>query len=364
MLKLSVVLATYGRPEVLPKTMDCLRKQDIPPESFEVIIIDDCSPDNTPEVAQALAAEMPFETRFLRNDVNRGASYTQNRGVEAARAPLLLIMADDILLEPGALRAHLESHERHPEEEVSILGNVVTCPEMTERSVFLRKFDPFRYEENWGRMEELPFYAWGAANASIKASLLRKAGMFNSVMGQNGAGPHCHHDVEMAWRLKLQGMRLYFNPDAKGYHHHFYTLESAAQKWRQRGLNWAEFRSYVPDPEFTVASHLLNRRTYREYLAVLRGDNTLEGRERYIAWHLFREAVRRLGFNAVTMRLFWWPLLAAAEKSNAIASLVKPKMYHAFLHYYWNQAVVEAGNFHGDSSGSTVAQSSSPSASS
>ena len=354
MPEISVILATYGRADVLPKTMDCLASQDIPPESFEVIIIDDGSPDNTPEVAEALAREMPFSTTVLVNERNSGAGYTQNRGIEAAKAPLLLIMADDILFVPGALRAHLEAHAEHPGEEVSILGNVVPSPEMTEKSLFLRKFDPFRYEENWGQMEELPFYAWGAANASLKASLIRKAGMFANRVGR--AGVQNHHDVEMAWRLKQQGMRLYFNAEAKGYHHHYYTLESAAKKWRERGLNWGEFRTFVPDPEFTVASHLFNRRPYREYLSVLRESNELAGREKSLAWHLFREGVRRVGFNAVTINLFWWPFLRAAERFDLLEPLVRPAMYHAFLHYFWNKAVVEADDIYAGESASAAAE--------
>lgn len=340
MPRLSVILATYNRADVLPMTLDHLARQDIGADAFEVIIIDDASPDATPDIVRQLSDKLPFQTTFLRNERNAGAGRTQNRGIEIARAPLLLIMADDILLQPGALRAHLEIHERNPAEEVSVLGNVLPCPQIAQRSVFLKHFDPFRYEELWGDLDELPFYVWGAANVTLKTEFMRKTGMFLDMKGR--AGAHCHHDVEMAWRLHRQGMRVLFSKYAAGYHHHYYTLASAAAKWRDRGLNWEEFRQYMEDPEFTVSSHLFNRRTYREYLAVLSRPNTLTGKEKYLAWHLLRETVRKGVFNLVTINLFWRPFFEMAERSSMLARFVRPPMYRGFLHYYWNKAVVDA----------------------
>lgn len=340
MLRLSVVMATYSRAETLLKTLTHLAEQDLEKDAYEVIVIDDASPDATAAVVAALAGRMPYKLAYLRHEQNRGAGYTQNRGIRAAAAPLTVIMADDILMKPGALGAHLAGHARHPEREVSILGNVLPCPEVTKKSVFLTNFDPFRYEELWGGLDELPFYAWGAANVSIKTGFLRDSGLFREQMGR--AGAHCHDDVELAYRLHRNGMRLLFCKEAAGYHHHFYTLDSAARKWRERGLNWGEFGKYMPDPEFTVTGHFLNRRTYRQYFAVLMRPNRLAGKEKSLAWHLAREAVRRLAFNGVTVPALWRPFLEAAERHPALAGLVAPAMYRAFLHYHWNKAIVDA----------------------
>lgn len=345
MLRLSVVMATYNRCVTLTKTLAHLANQDLPKDAYEVIVIDDASPDNTPEVVREIAKTMPYEVTFLRHEENRGAGYTQNRGIRVARAPLLLIMADDILMAPGALSAHLKTHEKHPERQVSVLGNVIKCPEMMEKSVFLKNFDPFRYEELWADLEELPFHIWGAANISLKTEFMRDCGMFTEHKGR--AGAHCHDDVQVGYKLHGHGMRLLFDKDAWGYHHHFYTLDSAAKKWRERGLNWGEFRKYMPDPEYTVTSHLFNRRTFREFIGVLLGPNTLTGREKSLTWHLSRELVRRLVFNQMTIPLLWRPFLEGAESIPRLARVVRPPMYRAFLHYHWNRAVVEADTIYG-----------------
>lgn len=85
---------------------------DQPLADVRVLIIDDASPDDTPEVAAALAAEDP-RVEVRRHAVNRGHIATYNEGIEWAAADyMLLLSADDFLL-PGALEravAFLDDH--------------------------------------------------------------------------------------------------------------------------------------------------------------------------------------------------------------------------------------------------------------
>src|SRR6516164_9433107 len=67
------------------------------------LVIDDASPDNTAEVASALAREDSRVT-VIRHSTNKGHINTYNEGIEWASADyMLLLPADDYLL-PGALR--------------------------------------------------------------------------------------------------------------------------------------------------------------------------------------------------------------------------------------------------------------------
>src|SRR5437667_8786616 len=110
-LKLSVVLATYHRAETLRETIRHLVNQELDDHSaIEVIVIDDASPDHTREIVDQARASAPFSITYLLNDENRGPGYTQNRGISQACAPLVLLMADDILMSHRALNAHIKSH--------------------------------------------------------------------------------------------------------------------------------------------------------------------------------------------------------------------------------------------------------------
>ncbi|MBV8508400.1 MAG: glycosyltransferase family 2 protein [Alphaproteobacteria bacterium] len=88
-----------------------------------VLVIDDASPDNTAEVAAALARENPKVT-VIRHSTNKGHINTYNEGIEWASADyMLLLSADDYLL-PGALSRAAGLMDVHHEVGFTF-GNVI-----------------------------------------------------------------------------------------------------------------------------------------------------------------------------------------------------------------------------------------------
>jgi glycosyltransferase involved in cell wall biosynthesis len=88
-----------------------------------VLVIDDASADNTPEVAAALAREDPRVT-VIRHSTNKGHINTYNEGIGWASGDyMLLLSADDYLL-PGALRRAADLMDAHPEVGVTF-GNAI-----------------------------------------------------------------------------------------------------------------------------------------------------------------------------------------------------------------------------------------------
>jgi glycosyltransferase involved in cell wall biosynthesis len=80
---------------------------------FELLIMDDCSPDNTAEVAQSF--HDPRVT-YVCNEKNLGHLRNYNRGIELARGKYIwLISADDRLRVPYVLERYVELMEKRPE---------------------------------------------------------------------------------------------------------------------------------------------------------------------------------------------------------------------------------------------------------
>jgi GT2 family glycosyltransferase len=102
-----------------------------------VLVIDDASPDNTAEIAGALARENPRVT-VIRHSTNKGHINTYNEGIEWASADyMLLLSADDYLL-PRALSRATGLMEAHPEVGFTF-GNVIELSdsgnEMPKKSI-------------------------------------------------------------------------------------------------------------------------------------------------------------------------------------------------------------------------------------
>ncbi len=341
--EISVVLSTYNRADTLRRTLDHLARQDLPAPRFEVVVVDDGSPDHTGAVVSEFAPSAPFALTYLRHD-NRGPGYTQNRGIEQARAPVVLLMADDIFLAPQAVRMHLEHHREHPEIEAAVLGKVVQSPDL-DQSVFLRKWDPFKFYE-LDEVTELPPYRFFAMNISAKREFLMRHGMFLEHRGRGG--PSALEDLELGIRLHRHGLRLRYTQAALGWHYHVVTLDQAITRWYERGLNYGEFRRHAPLPELTVYFHVLDRHTVREYARVLKSSNWFRGAERSFAWHLIRHVVRMATLNRLTAGAVWRPLFDAAERHPRIAALVTPQMYRAFLYYHFLRGVRDGRRIYGD----------------
>lgn len=328
--RLSVVVVTYARAETLRRVLDCLNHQELDASEYEVIVVSDHSPDHTAEVCREMAEKLSMDFHFLENDQSRSIGYSQNRGIRHARGGIILLMADDIMQSPSSLKVHLEFHTEHPQPEVAALGRVIQSPELFHISVFLRHWNPFRMDELEGTTI-IPAYRFGAANLSFKRSFMTEHGMFCEDLGRFGAA--ANEDLAVGYRLKRHGLELHYLHEAWAHHFHVYTLDQAVARWYERGLNFNDFRKAASDPELTVYFHDLRWKTLREYAKVLRESNSFQGREKSLAWHLFREAVRRLILNRLTVRLVWRPMLDLAEKWPWLAERMNAQIYRAYLYY-------------------------------
>jgi len=103
------VVPCYNYAHLLGKCVSSILAQDC--ENFEVLIMDNCSPDNTPEVAQSF---QDSRVRHIRNDSNLGAEQNFNKGLTLARGKYVWILsADDLLRSPSVLRRCVEVMEQN-----------------------------------------------------------------------------------------------------------------------------------------------------------------------------------------------------------------------------------------------------------
>jgi glycosyltransferase involved in cell wall biosynthesis len=106
----SIVLPTYNGARYLAQAIASCQRQTYP--SWELILVDDASTDDTPALI-AEAARRDGRIRSLRNATNRKLPAALNAGFAQARGAYLTWTSDDNLYEPDALEVmagHLEAH--------------------------------------------------------------------------------------------------------------------------------------------------------------------------------------------------------------------------------------------------------------
>ena len=112
---LSIVIPTYNRPGDLELVIDALMRQQTGGVSYEVIVADNNSREDTRAVVdRALARGTPVPLRYVR-EPRQGVSYARNTGVSIARSSLLAFLDDDGIPVPTWVREIKRAFDEHPD---------------------------------------------------------------------------------------------------------------------------------------------------------------------------------------------------------------------------------------------------------
>jgi glycosyltransferase involved in cell wall biosynthesis len=107
----SIVLTTYNRAAALAATLDTLLVQTF--GDFELIVCDDCSPDNTEEVVRRYR-ERDSRIRYHRHAKNVGMPGNLNEGIRLSRGEYIANLHDGDLYVPQLLEKWKAALDRNP----------------------------------------------------------------------------------------------------------------------------------------------------------------------------------------------------------------------------------------------------------
>lgn len=105
----SVLMPAFNGGKFIRASLDSVLEQTF--RDFEVIVVDDCSTDDTADVVRSFDDS---RIRLFQNEVNRGISPTRNRCIREARGELLAWLDCDDLAAPNRLEKHVRFLKRHP----------------------------------------------------------------------------------------------------------------------------------------------------------------------------------------------------------------------------------------------------------
>jgi GT2 family glycosyltransferase len=226
-MKATVVIPTVDGRERLLRALASLRVQTRPAET--IVVVDNASTDGT---AKAVAREFP-EVAVLRNEENLGFGRAINLAALEADGDALVLVNNDVVLEPDFLERLLEPLA---EEGVGMVAGVllqVRDPGRIdsagiELDVTLRSYDLLANEpvERLDGSTPAPVGPCGGA-AAYRLAAFKAAGGFDEAFFAYW------EDVDLALRLRLSGWRCALAPAALAHHHHGATLGGASPAQRR-----------------------------------------------------------------------------------------------------------------------------------
>ncbi|HEY4481604.1 MAG TPA: glycosyltransferase [Candidatus Brocadiaceae bacterium] len=286
---ISIVSVIYNKEKEVTYFLESLFRQTYQ-GSFEIILVDDCTSDNSIAVVKQYLEEVKAQGKFrytpevhiVKNDSNIGNCHSRNKGVSCAQGDIVVIMDADCIVNRDFILEHAAAHRLDDCDVVIGPHNIETNGE-----------DPFTVLEKYADAPEkvlidcqlqddqniCSFLNCITRNFSIKKRVI-DGNLFDPLFSYSkdplsGFG---WEDVEMGYDLYKKGTRIKFIPNAYSIHiSHESTVDEETKAVRSL-LNFR--RLFEKHPELLLVARRWTLGTYQKILKWIEKGNHKESDER------------------------------------------------------------------------------------
>lgn len=245
-------------------------------QNWEVIIVDDCSTDDSVEIIKTLTQN---DQRFFLNvsAKNEGCGYTKRRCAALARGEILGFLDSDDVLIPTALESMVGEHKKNP--EASIISS--------QYEVMDVKMKKIREENHGSEIPENQSYLTHGMGAITHFATFKKEAYINS----GGINPDMKRavDQDLYYKLEEQGRHVHINEILYRYRIHQNNISLNKNLYKARHWHFIakvaaykrRKKSYPHIPNFSRSQYKRLKSTYYLYRFKRIKDSKREGSKFY-----------------------------------------------------------------------------------
>ena len=262
-IEVTAIICTRNRATQLSQVLESASHLVVPPGlSWEFIVVDNGSSDNTADVVRRYAGRLPL--RIVREETP-GLSNARNRGVAEARGDYICWTDDDVRLDPNWLAAYAAAFRRHPEAAV-FGGRILPTLEGPTPAWFSKAMNRWPIAtilaaRDFGD-EITPVTLKGGqepygANYALRA-LEQRRYKYNPSLGVSPAQKRVGEETDVIYKILTRGGNGWWVPDSKVhhiiprgrqtlryvYHYFFLSGETSAYLVREQAQD-----NYITGPE-------------------------------------------------------------------------------------------------------------------
>lgn len=199
-LKVSIVIPAFNCAYNIEKILTSCLNQTYPKELLEVIVVDDGSTDNSPEIIQR------FPVKYL-SQINSGPAKARNSGWKLPTGNIVCFTDADCIPDKDWISKLMVNFTQDNIGAVAGSYGVVNKGSIIASCI---------YEEIIQRHSEMPalIQAFGSYNVAIRKDILEKVGGFNEDY-RYASG----EDNDLAYKIVESGYKIYFAKEALVYHY-------------------------------------------------------------------------------------------------------------------------------------------------
>ncbi len=145
--EISIIIAAYNEASVIRERIFNIKESEYPIDKYEIILVDDCSSDNTLGDAEDACREAGINNTVMKNQERMGTNRSINRAIEAASHSILVTTDADVFFEKNALKkliTRLMSEDRI----AAVCGDLRPLPEELTHTSQIEN----TYRDYYGRM--------------------------------------------------------------------------------------------------------------------------------------------------------------------------------------------------------------------
>ena len=208
-LKVSVVISTYNRAELLKDALLSLVKQTADKSLYEVIVVNNNSTDNTQEFAENFIRE--YENFSIVVETQQGLSHARNLGYKEAKADWVAYIDDDEMVMENYVERILYVINNY---DFDCFGGVYLPRYKYGRSRWFKNEYETKNQRTLSLIGEVPddFYLVGG-NFIVKKSLLEELGGFSPDLGVKGNKYSYGEENFLQRQLRKINKKIGFDPE-------------------------------------------------------------------------------------------------------------------------------------------------------
>lgn len=201
----SVLIANYNNGKYLMDAIESVRKQIY--KNWEIIIVDDCSTDNSYELYKELENESRIHIYY--NSINKGCGYTKRRCAELAKGEICGFLDPDDALTPNALQVMANEHYLRPD-----IGLIYSRSYITDNNLNIVGITEYFHPNN-KKLSYLEYPEMGVFTfASYKIKYYQQSGGIDAFM---------QRAVDHELYLRLDDVSKFYYVDVPLYYYRKYT---------------------------------------------------------------------------------------------------------------------------------------------
>lgn len=231
--KLSIVIATFRRYDVLPDAIDSVLSQNgIAREDLEIIVV-----DNTPVGEREVVRNADQCDRFVTEDIS-GLSRARNIGIQASSAELIAFLDDDAIASPSWASEAIELLNRNPQWDV-IGGRILAKYPENNKPIWIdAKLEEFLSCIDWpvDKPMSMADGVWIAgANMVFRRHVFKGGIGFDEKLGRNGSSSLLSNDETELFEA-IGKDRIYYVPQMAV--DHVIPISRLDPQWFRKRIFW------------------------------------------------------------------------------------------------------------------------------